>query len=108
MRTETEFGTVEYSADMEGVTIDATGAQLWSWSRRPGAYWPCSELGRMDGIRVVFDHSGLVDIEARGMSDADLTSDELNAWSSDVLRDVLSPDHPAWFVSVGQFDSAPS
>jgi hypothetical protein len=33
----------------------------------------------------------------------ELPADELSAWASDVLRDVLPKDHPAYFVAVGQF-----
>lgn len=106
-KTETEYGTVTSAADMEGVTIEATGAQLYAWANRPGCFWPCSELAPLDSIRVAFDSDGLLEIACQldGKDDAaeDLTSDELNAWSSDVLRGVLSRDHPAWFVTVGQF-----
>jgi hypothetical protein len=106
--TEHAYGVVTHHADMECVTIEATGNQLWQWSHRSGATWPCSALDDLDFIRVVFDADGLLEIEATcGGKDDDaegLTADELNAWSGDVLRDVLASSHPAYFVTVGQFD----
>jgi hypothetical protein len=72
------------------------------------AVWPCSHLSRLEGLFVAFDANGLVDIEATGLDfdeweDADVSSNELNAWSSDVLRGVLPADHPTRFVTVDQF-----
>lgn len=98
----TEFGNVEVRP--HGVTIEATGAQLYAWANRPGARWVCSHLEDLDSIRVNFDASGLVDFTASEASARwDLPADEFNAWSSDVLRDVLPADHPAYPVTVGQF-----
>lgn len=94
-----EFGKVSLS-EWAGVTINATHEQLVNWAYRPNAKWLCSELARLGGITAAFDPNGLVDL-----SDGtdNLSGDELTAWSSDVLRDVLTPWHPAYAVTVGQF-----
>lgn len=99
-----EFGKVSLS-EGAGVMINATHEQLVNWAYRPNAKWPCSELARLGGITAAFDPNGLVDL-----SDGtdNLSGDELTAWSSDVLRDVLTPWHPAYNVTVGQFQDARS
>jgi hypothetical protein len=53
----------------------------------------------------VFDRNGLLALETEPEHE-DLAADELNAWSSDVLRVVIAADHPVYFISVGQFDGA--
>lgn len=85
----------------DSVTLEASAYELTDWARRPGASWPCSALARLDSIRATFDSNGLVDVDHPGADD--VPGDEFSAWSSDVLRDVLPLDHPAWFVTVGQF-----
>lgn len=97
--TQHAFGTVDVRE--HGVSIDATGAQLYAWAHRSGAAWPCSVLADLDEIHAHFDAHGLVDIDHPGVED--LPADEFNAWSSDVLLDALPQDHPAYFVTVGQF-----
>jgi hypothetical protein len=102
----TEYGTVAYGADY--ASIRANDSQLRAWAERPDAVWPCSHLSRLEGLFVAFDANGLVDIEATGLDfdeweDAGVSSDELNAWSSDVLRGVLPADHLTRFVTVDQF-----
>lgn len=97
--TTHEFGNV--SIRPQGVTITANGSELRAWASRPGHAWPCSELAEVSEIQATFDANGLVDLI--GDDCIDLTADEFNAWSSDVLRDVLPADHPAYFVAVGQF-----
>ena len=73
----------------------------YEWAHRAGAWWPCSDLS---GKRLFaeFDSNGLVDLAVNGR-DAQVTSEEFNAITSDFLRDKLPQDHPAWFVTVGQF-----
>lgn len=97
----TPYGDAWVAADH--VAIAAHGGQLYQWAHRPGAVWPCSVLDDLDGIRAEFDSNGLLDLVTPSDSE-DLSADELNAWSSDVLRDVLPTDHPAYFVAVGQFE----
>lgn len=105
----TPYGDVTITDN--GVTIEATGNQLWEWSHRRGASWPCSTLDDLDSIRAHFDANGLVDLEqspseydeSSNMTYPEIAGDEFNAWSCDVLRDVLPIVHPAWFVTVGQF-----
>lgn len=104
--TETEFGTVTMGQDQ--VTISANGEQLRAWAHRPGNPWPCSDLADLDMIRAYFDRGGLTDLD---QSPADfehcqISGIEFDAWSSDVLRGVLPADHPAYFVTVGQFESS--
>jgi hypothetical protein len=86
----------------EGVSITAGALALELWANRPGSVWPCSELEELESIRAVFDSNGLLELET--VPEVDLSSSELTAWSSDVLRDTLPADHPAWYVTVGQFD----
>jgi len=96
----TDYGNAEIRP--RGVTITANGSELRAWAARPGAVWPCSELAEASEISAHFDAHGLVDLT--GDDCIDLTADEFNAWSSDVLRVALPKDHPAYFVTVGQFD----
>ena len=100
-----EFGHVTITD--AHVSIRATRSRLYDWAHRPGAAWPCSELARCEDIRVQFDTGGLVELVTHPADigeASDLTGDELSAWSSDVLRDVLPREHPAYEVCVGQFD----
>jgi hypothetical protein len=97
----TPYGDVDVSPS--GASIDAHAGQLFAWSHRPGAAWPCSILDDLDHIAVAFDSTGLVELVTDGGYGDELPADELSAWASDVLRDVLPKDHPAYFVAVGQF-----
>jgi|SRR5262252_3531930 len=93
---QTKFGLVTCDAD-GAVSIAATAAELFDWSHRPMAAWPCSILATYDnGIRVDFDSNGdLVDITGESEYAEDLASDELNAWSTDVLEISGLFDNPA-------------
>lgn len=104
-----DYGRVMIQA--ETVTIEADSAQLYDWAHRPGHLWPCSGLARIeDTLRVEFDSNGLLDLTGDGYdpenedAGAEIMSDELSAWASDALRDVLPADHPAYAVAVGQFE----
>lgn len=99
----TEFGVATVRPDQ--VAIRAGHDELHAWAKRPGSRWPCSQLVTLDRIAVVFDRNGLVALETKPEHE-DLAADELNAWSSDVLRVVIPADHPVYFISVGQFDGA--
>lgn len=78
----TPFGFVR--GDIDGAhTISATEAQLWDWSHRQGAVWPCSDLAEADWVSATFETNGdLVDLDHPGTDE--LMSDELSAWTSDV------------------------
>lgn len=90
------------------LTIHPSCVKLWlsardtyEWAHRPGESWPCSTLSNKR-LFAEFDRNGLVDLVINGRStDCDVT--ELNAITSDFLRDKLPADHPAYDVSVGQF-----
>lgn len=94
-----DYGNVRIG--VESVSVTANGSQLRAWVSRPGHTWPCSELAEASEIAVVFDSNGLLELE--GDDCLDLSADELNAWTSDVLREVLPAGHPCYLVTVGQF-----
>jgi hypothetical protein len=97
----TPYGAVTIFPD--SVVLEAHSGQLYAWARRPGNAWPLSELEDFEYVTAQFDSSGLVELEA-DRDTVDIPGDELTAWSSDVLRSVLPADHPAHFVTVGQFE----
>ena len=108
---ETPYGYVNVREDR--VVIVAYRAQLYAWANRTGARWPCADLPMFDQVVAAFDRNGLCDLECHDHSaervttfedeSHDVGADEFNAWSSDVLRDVLPLDHPVYYVAVGQF-----
>lgn len=100
-----DFGTVTILRNC--VAVDAFSRQLYEWAHRPGAAWPCSALAddECDGFGANFDSNGMY--ERRGENDYmrdNLGNDEFSAWSSDAISEVLPTDHPAYFVTVGQFN----
>jgi hypothetical protein len=97
----TEFGAAAVRSD--AVVIRAGHRELHAWANRPGSRWPRSQLATLECIRVAFDRNGLVAIKTEPELD-DLPADELNAWSSDVLRAVIPADHPVYYISVGHLD----
>lgn len=106
------FGTVTITE--HGVSIAADQFNLYEWSHRPGAAWPCSTLDELASIVVAFDSGGLLDLTtstddptaSEDSAGIDIDGAELSAWACDVLRAVLPVDHPAYDVCVGQFLSA--
>lgn len=93
--------------------ITETSIKLWfsagdthSWTHRPGAAWLGSTLA---GRRLVveFDSNGLCDLRINGHSAVypDVSATELNAITSDFLRDKLPEDHPLYSITVGQFNN---
>lgn len=111
MTTYGEFGNVTIHDTV--VAVSGTSDQLCAWTQRPGNSWPCSTLERYDLVVAWFDRGGLANLEGRRYflegTDEEYETEsidggELNAWSSDVLRDVLPRDHPAYFPAVGQFE----
>lgn len=83
------------------VTLWLSANDTYNWAHRSGSSWPCSQLsGRR--LMAQFDSNGLCDITIDGRNrDCDAT--EFNAITSDYLATRLPADHPAWFVTVGQF-----
>lgn len=94
MTTATTYGTV--TRDDAGTEVFGTEDELRAWATRPGAIWPCSALaGCRYGLAVDFDPRGdLIDIRGDDET-SDLMADELNAWTSDVLREAGYLCHPA-------------
>jgi len=86
------------------VALWASDSDTYEWAHRPFKRWPCSALS---GHRFVamFDHNGLCDltIDGRHGGGPEVMAYELNAICSDLLREKLPEDHPAWAVAVGQF-----
>lgn len=102
---ETPYGTAVVGEDW--CSVSARASQLRDWATRPGHVWPCSELAYdVDVAYAGFDTGGLVDLEVLPAEPEDLSEDERSAWTSDVLAIALTPDHPCWFVCVGQFHEA--
>lgn len=101
----TDFGTVTIHSDC--VAVSAEQHELWAWSHRPGAAWPCSTLEGLEEIGAWFDSNGLCDLRLPWQSAEhanDIDSGELTAWSKDLLELAnLSADHPAYFAAVGQY-----
>jgi hypothetical protein len=88
---DTPHGRAEIHDDGH-VIVTATNYQLVEWANRPGERWPGSDLAVLDSITATFDSRGdLVDLEqSPGPAELDeygvnMTADEFNAWSSDVL-----------------------
>lgn len=97
---------VKVTVEESSVTVEATNGALHDWATRPGNAWPCSVLSGLASLRADFDTNGLVDLADRGEygdGDSDLSGDELSAFTSDCLAYALSPEHPCYFVTVGQF-----
>jgi hypothetical protein len=112
MRTQTPYGT--FSRDEDAIRIRATGSELWAWAHRSGSAWPCSTLATLDSIDVLFDRGDLVELSSEPSDGtADLSADELNAWSEDVIAEAervafcvvtntpgyLPESEPAWFLT---------
>lgn len=74
----------------------------YDWARKTGATWPCSELAN-HRLFAAFDKHGLYDLTIDWEAGKDCPGDEFNAITSDFLAKKLPEDHPAWFVTVGQF-----
>lgn len=79
--------------------VVATGNELYDWSHRPGAIWPCSTLDDYDRVIAVLcsGNGDLVDlivyddIESRrplDSDDIDIDGNELTAWIDDNLAET--------------------
>lgn len=74
----------------------------YAWANRPGSAWPCSELSG-HRVWVEFDRNGLVDFTVDGRQ-SEVSANELSAIVADHICRRIGPDHPAYFVAVGQFE----
>lgn len=84
------------------VTVWLSADDTWRWANRSGSCWPCSRLSGKR-LRAEFDSNGLLDYAVNGAYLEDLGGDELSAIVADHLADRLDPEHPCYFVTVGQF-----
>lgn len=84
------------------VSLELTPEDTYAWAHRDGHAWPASELSGKR-LYVSFDANGLCQIQIDD-KDGDCSVNELNAITSDYLKSRLPKDHPAYFVTVGQFD----
>ena len=95
---------MQVSISSDQVTLWASANDTYEWAQQPFKRWPCSALS---GHRFVatFDRNGLCDLTIDGRQNGghEVMADELNAICVDLLRGKLPEDHPAWFVTVGQF-----
>ncbi len=90
---------IEYGDDF--VFLFAEKCDTWNWAHRPDSCWPCSELAG-HWIQAQWDKNGLTELIVSGQQ-LDVSVDEFNAFTSDMLKDSLPETHPCWFVCVGQF-----
>lgn len=78
-----------------GTKIWISANETYEWAHRVGAAWPCSTLSGKR-LFVEFDKSGnLTDIAVNGRDADDCDAHELNALTSDFLRERFGPEHPA-------------
>lgn len=90
--------------------LSARDTELWAFGEHPALpdnlRWPCSFF-KYKRLFAEFDRNGLCDLAINGrMLDCD--AGEFNAITSDFLgyfarKGKLPADHPAYFVSCGQF-----
>ena len=84
------------------VTVWISAEDTWQWANRSGSCWPCSSLSGKR-LRATFDTNGLLDYAIDGRDHDDLDCIEFNALIADHVSERLAPDHPCYFVTVGQF-----
>ena len=96
---------MRHNVDGRTVRLWLSAQDTYEWATRIGECWPCSSLS---GHRLFaeFDSNGLLDftVDGRDAGNRDIDGQEFNAITSDYLRPVLSKDHPAYCVTVGQFE----
>jgi hypothetical protein len=85
-----EIGTC--AASYGTVRVIGNAGQLFAWSHRAGARWPCSYLDDCDRVCAELDSRGdLVDLTVTvngrivGGDEIDIPADELTAWIDDNL-----------------------
>ena len=83
----------------DSFTVWISAAETDRWARR----WPCSTLSDRR-ICASFDTNGLYDLAIDGQAARDdIDGHELSVVLADHLADRLEPEHPCYFVAVGQF-----
>lgn len=84
------------------ISLWLSAQDTYSWARKPGAVWPCSQLS---GKRLFaqFDRNGLCSLTVNGSDSVDVDATEFNAITSDFLALRVPKDHPNYLVCVGQF-----
>jgi hypothetical protein len=87
----------------DSFTVWLSANETYQWARRPGEAWPCSQLAG-HRVRASFDTNGLYDYAVDGRYHDDLDCNEFNALIADHVGGRLHPNHPCYFVAVGQFD----
>ncbi len=100
-----EDRTVRIKTTDYGVTLWASADDTYEWAHRTSESWPCSELSG-NRFMAEFHSGGLIDFTVNGgyIASTRVGSNELSAICADLLRDVLPTDHPAYFVTVEQFN----
>lgn len=88
--------------DGTAFTVWISASETYSWAHRSGSAWPCSQLSG-HRVRATFDTNGLLDYAVDGRDCYDLDANEFNALIADHVGERLTPDHPCYFVTVGQF-----
>lgn len=89
-------------------TIWLSADDTYEWAHRIGFAWPCSTLAG-HRLRASFDTCGLYDIAIDGKFPgigSDVDGSEVSAIVSDYAAARIRPEHPAYYVAIGQFRAA--
>jgi len=84
------------------IAVWLSARDTYDWAHKAGAVWPCSGLSDKR-IFAAFDTNGLYELTVNGRWDHTIDSAEFNAVMADHIGTKILPDHPVWFVTVGQF-----
>jgi hypothetical protein len=85
------------------VIIWLSANDTYEWATHPKYGWPCSVL--LDRkLRAEYDSNGLCDLTVDSRRDLVIDGNELNAIVADYLKKKLKPDHPLYYVIIGQFE----
>ncbi len=98
MQTWTKDIGTTWTQGTGSVSVTGDASQLYAWSHRSGAAWPCSYLDDCDRVTAELDSRGdLVDLivyaagfdsvdgPSQPSDEIDIPSDELTAWIDDNL-----------------------
>lgn len=84
-------------------TVWISADETYWWANESGNMWPCSQLAG-HRVRATFDTNGLLDYAVDGgRYRDDIDGNEFNALIADHVSKRLTPDHPCYFITVGQF-----
>ena len=88
-------------------TIWLSARDTYEWARKPGAAWPCATLANKR-VCASFDTNGIYDLTINGLYPTEdggwIDGNEFSALIADHAKTRLSPDHPCYFVAIGQFE----